>query len=225
MEVKANCFHSLGRVLGAPTRLVRAVEDVPVENADVWRLHERLFSSLGQVCRNQSSVLYLMEILRQPFEEIRGAVFVLLRAVAAQNSDWGMRALLSYGGFFEFLVNRTTEPTKETREWKFAVADAVVASPFHTKLGTSTVTLFASRARTSRVHSSSHCCSSVTVCVERRQRDARQAARVPASRAVRWRRASIDGSRSSVTCSTHAKTLAAARRDLSTRRADTRTRL
>lgn len=136
MEVKANCYHSLARIIGEPTRLTRAVGDVPEENAGVWLLHERLFNSLGRECRNQSTLLYLMEILRQPFEEIRSAVFVLLRAVAAQNNEWGMRALLSYGGFFEFLVDRTTEPTKETREWKFAVADAVVVSPFHSKLGT-----------------------------------------------------------------------------------------
>lgn len=136
MEVKANCFHSLGRIIGEPTRLTRALEDVPAENAGIWLLHERLFNSLGHECRNQSTLLYLMEILRQPFEEIRSAVFVLMRAVAAQNNEWGMRALLSYGGFFEFLVDRTTEPTKETREWKFAIADAVMVSPFHTKLGT-----------------------------------------------------------------------------------------
>lgn len=136
MEVKANCFHSLGRILGEPTRLTRTLEAVPVENAGVWALNERLFNILGQVCRGQSTVPYLMEILRQPFEEIRSAVFVLLRAVAAQNNEWGMRALLSYGGLFEFLMDRTTEPTKETREWKFAIADAVVASPFRSKLGT-----------------------------------------------------------------------------------------
>uniref|UniRef100_K3WJW2 26S proteasome non-ATPase regulatory subunit 5 n=1 Tax=Globisporangium ultimum (strain ATCC 200006 / CBS 805.95 / DAOM BR144) TaxID=431595 RepID=K3WJW2_GLOUD len=134
MEVKANCFHSLARILGAPTRLARASEDVPAENAGIWALHERLFNSLGLECRNQSTLLYLMEVLRQPFEELRSAIFALLRAVAAQNNEWSMRALLSYGGFFEFLMDRSTEPTKETREWKFAVADAVVASPFQSKL-------------------------------------------------------------------------------------------
>ncbi|KAF1324598.1 Heat repeat domain containing protein, partial [Globisporangium splendens] len=122
------------RILGAPTRLTQESEDTPAENAGIWALHERLFNSLGLECRNQSTLLYLMEVLRQPFEELRSAIFALLRAVAAQNNEWGMRALLSYGGFFEFLMDRSTEPTKEAREWKFAVADAVMASPFQSKL-------------------------------------------------------------------------------------------
>ena len=41
-----------------------------------------------------------------------------------------MRVLRSYGGFFEFLLDRTTEATKDAREWKFAVLDAVLASTF-----------------------------------------------------------------------------------------------
>ncbi|TYZ65373.1 hypothetical protein PybrP1_012697 [[Pythium] brassicae (nom. inval.)] len=134
LEVKANCFHALARVLGEPTRLTRAAERVPEAAAGVWALNERLFNSLGPLCRGQATVQFLMEILRQPFEEIRSAVFVLLRAVAAQNSGWGVRVLLSYGGLVEFLLDRATEPTKETREWKFAVADALVASPFHSML-------------------------------------------------------------------------------------------
>lgn len=135
LEVKANCFHALARVLGEPTRLTRPSERIPEPTAAVWTLNERLFNSLGQLCRGQATVLFLMEVLRQPFEEIRSAVFVLLRAAASQNSAWGVRVLLSYGGLVEFLMDRSTEPTKETREWKFAVADAVVASPFRSLLG------------------------------------------------------------------------------------------
>lgn len=136
LPVKANCLHSIARILEEPTVIKRSPSDVPVENAGVWSLLERLFVGFGAESRKLSTMTLLMELLRQPFEELRMAVFAVLRAVAAQNNEWGMRALLSYGGFFEFLLDRTTEPTKETREWKFAVLDAVVASPFQSRLGT-----------------------------------------------------------------------------------------
>ncbi|TMW63146.1 hypothetical protein Poli38472_002087 [Pythium oligandrum] len=132
--VKVNCFHAVARILGVRTRLNVAPEHVPAENASLWALNERLFQAIGQEARRQSTMPLLMDNLRQPFDEIRNAVYTLLRAVAAQNNEWGLRALLSYGGFFEFLLDRTTEPTKETREWKFAVVDAVLASPFQTLL-------------------------------------------------------------------------------------------
>ena len=135
MPVKANCFHSIGRVLGAHTRLTKQVDQVPEENAGVWSMCERLFNSLGAECTQESTMIFLMNTLKQPFEELRTSVFHVLRSVAAQNSPWGIRVLLSYGGFFEFLLDRTTEPTKETREWKFAVLDAVLASPFQSQLG------------------------------------------------------------------------------------------
>ncbi|KAG6959435.1 hypothetical protein JG687_00008774 [Phytophthora cactorum] len=137
MPVKANCYHSLARVLGAHTRLLKQSEQVPEENAGVWSMCERLFNSLGVECAQQSTMVVLMNALKQPFEELRTSVFHVLRSVAAQNNPWGMRTLLSYGGFFEFLMDRTTEPTKETREWKFAVLDAVLASPFHSLLDAS----------------------------------------------------------------------------------------
>eukprot|EP00644_Phytophthora_capsici_P004264 jgi/Phyca11/506033/fgenesh2_kg.PHYCAscaffold_17_\ len=100
---------------------------------------ERLFNSLGVECAQQSTMILLMNALKQPFEELRTSVFHVLRSVAAQNNPWGLKALQSYGGFFEFLLDRTTEPTKETREWKFAVLDAVLASPFQSQLDASLV--------------------------------------------------------------------------------------
>lgn len=135
MPVKANCFHSIGHVLGAHTRLRKQPDQVPEENAGVWTMCERLFNSLGAECVQQSTMVFLMNTLKQPFEELRTSVFHVLRSAAAQNNPWGIRVLLSYGGFFEFLLDRTTEPTKTAREWKFAVLDAVLASPFQSNLG------------------------------------------------------------------------------------------
>uniref|UniRef100_A0AAV1UJ52 26S proteasome non-ATPase regulatory subunit 5 n=1 Tax=Peronospora matthiolae TaxID=2874970 RepID=A0AAV1UJ52_9STRA len=134
LPVKANCFHSIARVLGAQTRLTKQPDEVPKEDEEVWNMCERLFNGLVTECAQQSTMVLLMNTLKQPFEELRTSVFHVLRSVAAQNNSWGMRVLLSYGGFFEFLLDRTTEATKDTREWKFAVLDAVLASPFQSQL-------------------------------------------------------------------------------------------
>lgn len=137
LPVKSNCYHSLARILGMHTRLFKLPEQVLEENAGVWSMCEQLFDSVGVECAQQTTMSLLITSLKQPFQELRTSVFHVLRSVAAQNNPWGMRALLSYGGFFEFLMDRTTEPTKETREWKFAVLDAVLASPFVSLLDTS----------------------------------------------------------------------------------------
>ena len=137
MALKVNCIHTVARILAAPTRLHKQDTELAAENANVWALNERLFTALGLESRRQSTMALLMECLRQPFDEIRIAVFTLLQALAAQNSEWGMRTLLSYGGFCEFLLDRTTEPGKQTREWKFAVVDAVMGSRFLDKLDAS----------------------------------------------------------------------------------------
>jgi hypothetical protein len=149
-DVKTNCFHSLARILARPTAITNTMTtttgsmNVPDPSADIWKLNAKLFEAFGAECRhpNGGSVQYLMECLRQPFEEIRIGVFSLLRSVAAQNHEWGVRALLSYGGFFEFLMDRTTEPTKQTREWKFSIADVFLASKFQTVLGKSPLSFY-----------------------------------------------------------------------------------
>ncbi|DBA03453.1 TPA: hypothetical protein N0F65_002861 [Lagenidium giganteum] len=148
MPLKVNCLHSVATILRKHTRLVESADHLPAGNAAIWGLNEALFNQLGLAARQKSTVDYLMECLKQPFEELRTGVYSVLQAVAAQNNDWGIRALMSYGGFFEFLLDRSTEPNKETREWKFAVVDATLASPFQEKLDE--VTLSKLRAHLAR---------------------------------------------------------------------------
>ncbi|GMF14969.1 unnamed protein product [Phytophthora lilii] len=187
MSVKANCFHSFARVIGEPTRLTKQPDQVPAENAGVWSMCERLFNSLGAECSQQPTMVLLMTALKQPFEELRTAVFHVLRSVAAQNNPWGMRTLLSYGGFFEFLMDRTTELTKETREWKFAVLDAVLASPFQSQIGTCAVLLALCFAMMKRqdLHRLMTC-AFVLLLSPRRCIIAGEAAGQFASRTLRW---------------------------------------
>ncbi|CAK4564946.1 unnamed protein product [Aphanomyces euteiches] len=133
MEVKSTCFCSLATILACNTRLVTT--QIPGENATVWQYHRELLHALGAYSGRPSTMHHLMDCLRQPFEPIRVAVYTLLQAVAVQGHPWGVETLHGYGGLIEYLVDRTTEPSKSTREWKFAIVDALLASPFQHLLG------------------------------------------------------------------------------------------
>nr|CCA16303.1 conserved hypothetical protein [Albugo laibachii Nc14] len=130
MPLKVSCLHGLKKVLAEPTRLKREGRDILEKDAEIWALNQTIYQAIGRASRSNSTTEYLMSFLKQPFEELRIAVYGLLQAVAAQNAEWGIQTILSYGGFFEYILDRNTEPTKECREWKFAVADAILASPF-----------------------------------------------------------------------------------------------
>ncbi|EQC25021.1 hypothetical protein SDRG_17098 [Saprolegnia diclina VS20] len=131
LEVKSNCFMALATILARPTTLSTTV--VPDETATIWTLHQSLFRALGG--GRPSTMHLLMDCLRQPFDAIRIAVYTLLQAVVAQGHPWGLQTLLAYGGFVEYLLDRSTEPTKTTREWKFALVDGILASPHKALLG------------------------------------------------------------------------------------------
>ncbi|KAF0698475.1 Aste57867_10898 [Aphanomyces stellatus] len=135
-EVKSSVFCSLAAVLKKSTLLsLGSTAAVPDDNATVWVYHQQLFHALGAACNRSSTMHLLMDCLRQPFEPIRVGIYTLLQTVAAQGHPWGIEALRAYGGFVEYLVDRSTEPTKTTREWKFAIVDALLASKYQHLLG------------------------------------------------------------------------------------------
>jgi 26S proteasome non-ATPase regulatory subunit 5 len=75
-------------------------------------------SSSGDVMRA------FMKFLDQPFPDLRYATFHVMQELAGH--PWGVKALFAYPGFLEFLVNRSTETTKEGKEWKYTIIEAVV---------------------------------------------------------------------------------------------------
>lgn len=53
-------------------------------------------------------------------------VFVVLQAIAPQ--PWGQRLMIGTPGFMEFIVDRSTGPTKEAKDAKFELVGALVSS-------------------------------------------------------------------------------------------------
>jgi hypothetical protein len=128
VDLQAACLHSIARVLD-PTKSPQPTED-PATTAEARAiLHKQLFDQVGAVRRANTTMDYLMRCVLQPLSEVRHGAFDIMRCVAQQPSAWGLRALFGYSGFEEFLENRETEFSKEGKEWKFSVIEAIVTSP------------------------------------------------------------------------------------------------
>lgn len=47
-----------------------------------------------------------------------------------QDGGWALAAMDAFGGFFEYAENRFTENTKQGKEWKFSLMEALAANPY-----------------------------------------------------------------------------------------------
>jgi len=66
----------------------------------------------------------LTKYLDQPFNELRYAVFSVIKSLVLH--PWGVKSVFALPTFIGFLVNRNSETTKVGKEWKFAVIQTVV---------------------------------------------------------------------------------------------------
>lgn len=85
----------------------------------------RLYSSLGLV-NGRDATEIVMSLAKSPLIEERLGAYALLEAVAKQGT--GAQVLLTQAGFFDFLVDRDHESTKEGKEAKFAIVQAILNS-------------------------------------------------------------------------------------------------
>jgi len=68
-----------------------------------------------------------MKLAKQPFVEIRKVNLELLDELA--NQPWAQKLMNNYAGFKEFLLDRSTEKTKEGKEAKYKVVRTLVNAP------------------------------------------------------------------------------------------------
>lgn len=69
----------------------------------------------------------VMSLVKQPFTELRSAGMDLIRVIS--NQPWGQTTLNNHPGFFEYLLDRSTEKTKEGKEGKWDIVKTLVESP------------------------------------------------------------------------------------------------
>ncbi|KAF0295647.1 26S proteasome non-ATPase regulatory subunit 5 [Amphibalanus amphitrite] len=68
----------------------------------------------------------IWSVARQPFLDLRLGALRLLAVVAAL--DWGQQMMVQRAGFVEYLLDRSTESSKEGRDAKYALVTALVTS-------------------------------------------------------------------------------------------------
>lgn len=69
----------------------------------------------------------IMNHVKQPFPQLRCSAFNFLRVLA--NQPWGQRNLNNIATFHEYILDRSTENTKEGKEGKFEIVKTLVESP------------------------------------------------------------------------------------------------
>ncbi len=68
-----------------------------------------------------------MDLASQPFLQLRCAALEHLATIAMV--PWGQKLLNSHPGFKEYLLNRSTEATKEGKEGKYHIVKTLTNSP------------------------------------------------------------------------------------------------
>jgi len=101
-------FYSLSAIFGRTTESCKN------------ELHE-LFLKISQ---DPPTAQLLLDNFNSPFIELRYSVFAFITSVLKHS--WGVKELLEYPGFLEFIMDRSTEKTKQGKEWKYAIAEQIV---------------------------------------------------------------------------------------------------
>merc|ERR1712137_123477 len=100
-----------------------SANDANAANIPSNALSMRLYSSVG-VSNNRDATELVLTQAKSSFPELRLGAYELLRSVAKRGT--GAQILLTHGGFYEWLINREGEATKEGREAKFQIVRAVL---------------------------------------------------------------------------------------------------
>jgi 26S proteasome non-ATPase regulatory subunit 5 len=101
---------------------------LPVEHQtnELLALTEHWFSLLSDGA-GTDVLRVILSVAKQPFAELRLVALGLIRSLALVL--WGQRILHSHPGFNEYLLDRSTEGTKEGLEEKFSIVKTLVESP------------------------------------------------------------------------------------------------
>ena len=135
-RLKSMILNSIARVID-PTMDKEANEDQSDEvYAPSNALAMRLFRTFGSV-NSQDATDILLSLAKSPIVETKLGSYDLMRAVAKRGA--GAQLMLSHGDFYDFLINRETEQTKEGKEAKYSIVKAVLESGIHSMLADNVV--------------------------------------------------------------------------------------
>lgn len=108
-----------------------------VDSVIAWK--QQLLRNVGHVKRVSPSHL-LMKLAKHPIPTVHHAALHFMRAIALQPTGWGLQALFNTTGllhdvhllhceFWQYLKDRFTESSREGKQYKFAVIEAIARCP------------------------------------------------------------------------------------------------
>ena len=122
----------LKHVPPAMLQMLQEEGDQLAQVEDLCNRKKDLFDRIGAAVggsRGISSMEHMMKLVKQPISEVKLAALDVLRSLAYQETPWGLHKLIGHAGFYSYLVDRTTEYTKEGKIWKFSLITAISRSP------------------------------------------------------------------------------------------------
>ncbi|XP_070175787.1 26S proteasome non-ATPase regulatory subunit 5-like isoform X2 [Littorina saxatilis] len=126
------CLANLGKIIKNSPSDMRARALVTLANLlkiqvadqteELLRITQNWFS---RICANPFEVIW--NIAKQPFSDLKVPAMLVLQSLAL--TPWGQQLMNNAAGFKEYLLDRAMENTKEGKEAKFHVVQAIAESP------------------------------------------------------------------------------------------------
>ncbi|KAK3088084.1 hypothetical protein FSP39_014467 [Pinctada imbricata] len=110
------------RIQGLNTAATLVRVEVEDQTTELCSLTEKWFKLL-----DRKPFDAIMSVAQQPFEDLRSAAHCVFSSLAMQT--WGQKMMTEWPGFTEYLLDRSTEKAKETKESKFDIVRTLANSP------------------------------------------------------------------------------------------------
>lgn len=124
-KLKSAILTSIAMVLDPSTEVDANGDSITTCSAPPNDIAMKLYASIGSTNNTETTKLVLT-MARSPLPEIRLGAYTLLSSVAKLGT--GGQVLFTHPGFYEWLMDRERESTKEGREAKYAIVEAIVGS-------------------------------------------------------------------------------------------------
>jgi hypothetical protein len=125
-KLKSVILHSIAMVIDPPSFRDLQGDIISATCTPTRSLSMKLFAALGECNDFCDASQLVFSLAKSPFVEIRLGTYALLQAVS--KSGVGAQLFLTQNGFYEFLVDRNLEPTKEGKEEKIKIVEAILRS-------------------------------------------------------------------------------------------------
>ena len=114
-KIKSGTSEAKVRALGVFSDMVRAPSD---DN-----INEECSKELFEVLYGPETIVFITDQAKKPFGDISAGAFDVL--MSASFHSWSLQMMLNVGGFFEYLLDRSTAKDKDTKDRKYALISAI----------------------------------------------------------------------------------------------------